>query len=159
MRLDGAGGQFLELSIVGYEFSSMNPAPFGFDHDANWLMIEGRAAEGDRGWTFRAPCLLTTELRELAAWFEAVADEWPDLEEIDFTEPNIAFKRMTTPPDPPVIQVTFSLEARPPWLSSRPVDYEPFTLNFPTTIELTRQVARDLQADLQQFPERYWRLQ
>jgi hypothetical protein len=155
MRLDGRGGRALELSIDGYQFPGMTPEPGDFDFDANWLVVKGRVNNGAREWTFRHPCLLTDEAHALAAWLEAVANDWRDLDGTDFTEPNLEFRRMSAPGDAPVVRVTLRLEARPPGAGD--VSEDDWDKHF-IDLELSRQAlmsaASDLRDQLKRYPQR-----
>jgi hypothetical protein len=150
----------LRLSIVGYEFPYavarlLGSAGSDFNHDANWLVVEGDATDGDRAWSFRDPCLLTADARELAAWLDAVADRRPDLDSLEFLEPNLAFSRSSSATDPPVVRVTFRLEARPPWMpDATEDDWDSAWLEFDMSPEALQRAASDLRTDLERFPER-----
>jgi hypothetical protein len=155
MHLEGDGGRLLDLSIVGYQFPSKSSGTLGFDHDANWLVVNGRVSDGTRSWSFQDPCLLTTEARELVAWLEAVADGWLELDTIDFTEPNLEFARVSAPADPPVIHVTFRLEAWPPWWNHvTEDDWDGVWLEFDSSREALAAAANDLKNEVHRYPER-----
>lgn len=101
MRLDGAEDRSLELTVAGYQFPDIGTpgsatGQDGFHYDANWLVIAGHVNDGQHSWTFRDPCLLTTEALELARWLDAAADVSTDLEAADFIEPNLDFRRVST---------------------------------------------------------------
>jgi hypothetical protein len=155
MRLDGRRGRALELTIDGYQFPGTSANGGGFDFDANWLIVRGRVNDGAREWTFRDPCLLTHEARELAAWLEAVATDWRDLDAIDFTEPNLEFRRTSAPGDAPVVRVTLRLEALPPWAED--VSEDDWDKHF-IDLELSREAlaiaASNLKDELERYPQR-----
>ena len=77
MRLISSDGAAVELKPISYEFPTTTSDRGGsFDHDANWLIIEGDVQTGDgRKWSFRDPCLLTTDAQQLAEWLEAAASK------------------------------------------------------------------------------------
>ncbi|MEX1171849.1 MAG: hypothetical protein WEG56_04460 [Chloroflexota bacterium] len=165
MRLEGRSRQILELHVVGYEFQGVAGRALlalgklgvlralGFDHDANWLMVQGHASDGEREWDFRAPCMLTTEAAELAEWLEEAARGSQDLGPTDFTEPNLEFRRTSAPPDPPVVRVTFRLEARPPWAPDITQDeWDGVWLEFETSPDDLRNAAAQLRAALDKYP-------
>jgi hypothetical protein len=155
MRLDGRAGRALELTIDGYQFPGMAAEPDGFDFDANWLIIRGRVSDGAREWTFRDPCLLTDEARELAAWLEAVATDWRDLDATDFIEPNLEFRRVSAPGDAPVIRVTLRLEARPPWTGDvSEDDWDKHFIELELSREALAAAASDLRDELKRYPKR-----
>lgn len=164
MRFAGPGGRAFECAPVGYEFWRMGRLGWwnsilrrrwpAFDHDANWLVIAVTASDGDRNWSFRHPCLLTTELQSLAAWFDAIADGNVDTDEIHFIEPNLAFRKVSDQRTGITIRVSFELEARPPW--RREDDWGSVWLEFPVTSQTLTAAADDVRDDLKRFPER-WR--
>lgn len=156
MRLDGPDGSSLELSVVRYEKPDVVPRHDGTDDDANWLVIAGTGNDGEREWRFQDPCLLTYELRHLIDWFEAVADDTTGRDAIGFLEPNISFRRISSPPDQRVIRVAFELESRPPWAAytREKDDWDTCSLEFPLTADALRTASRELRADLERFPER-----
>ena len=155
MHLEGSGGRVLELSIEGYQFGAIAAEAGGFDFDANWLVVAGRASDGTRDWSFRDPRLLTTEVRGLATWLDAVANEWRDLDPIDFIEPNLEFRRISAPAEPPVVRVAFRLEARPPWAAeAADEDEDGSWLEFEMSKEALDRAVRDLRNELRRYPER-----
>lgn len=155
MRLLGAGGRSLELSIKGYEFGGMTAEPGDFDFDANWLVVQGLANDGARPWSFRDPSLLTTDVRRLVAWLEAVADDRPEDEAIDFMEPNLEFRRVSPPGAQPVVRVIFRLESRPPWAPDvAEEDWDNAYLDFDTSPDALRVAANELRTELDRYPER-----
>jgi hypothetical protein len=153
MRLDGRGGRALELSIVGYQFPGFALRLPGFDHDANWLVVQGHANDGKRGWTFRDPCLLTTEAAELVAWLEAIVDGRAVIDPTNFTEPNLEFSLVSA--DPPVVRVTFRLESKPPWAAEvTDDDWDGTWLDFETSTEALAIAAANLKMDVERYPTR-----
>src|SRR6185312_7650655 len=88
MQLRGVDGQSVELHIVGYQFPHLATV----EYDSNWLRIEGQVHHPRGQWSFQDPCLLTYEVSRLADWLDALAQEKPDSDQIDFTEPNLSFR-------------------------------------------------------------------
>jgi hypothetical protein len=155
MRLAGPGGSYLELHVVGYQFPGRTPHPGDFDWDANWLIVDGRASDGERSWNFRDPCLLTIEGQELVVWLDAVAADRPGLDATNFTEPNLEFRRMSAPSEPPVVRVTLRLEARPPWATGvAEEDWDSTWLEFGAQHDDLRAAAAELRSELARYPRR-----
>jgi hypothetical protein len=68
MELKGSNGHVLRFEVMGYQF----PAEVGDD----WLMIRTVATLPGLGtWTVTDPSLETHDLRTLADWLEAVAEQ------------------------------------------------------------------------------------
>jgi hypothetical protein len=88
--------------------------------DDDWLMIHGevRTADG-RAWEFTDPCLTALEAAALTAWLQAAVgqDAGPATGPILFTEPNLAFLPGTGDGGHARIQVRFSHESLPGWLT------------------------------------------
>jgi hypothetical protein len=155
MRIDGGAAQYLELHLVGYEFQHAARQSDGFDWDANWLVVAGQASDGERAWSFRDPCLLTTDARRLVAWLELVADGSPQDDALDFLEPNLEFRRVSSPGDQPVVRVIFRLESAPPWAPDvAEEDWDNAYLDFETSPDALRAAANELRAELERYPER-----
>lgn len=155
MRLLGAGGSSLELSILGYQFPDLSGSRVLFDHDANWLAVLGQASDGERAWTFRDPCLLTTEARDLVVWLHAVADGRPTDDAIYFMEPNLEFRLVSPPGAQLVMRVIFRLESRPPWAADiTEEDWDSAWLDFDMSSADLRAAANELGSELARYPER-----
>ncbi|MGI5236567.1 WapI family immunity protein [Dactylosporangium sp. CA-139066] len=130
--LHSSDGASLALGLAAYQFPG-RPAsgPPGTDWDANWLIVGGavRTAAGDT-WTFRDPCLTTSEARSLARWLHAASAGPVEDELLHFTEPNVAWSQESYTPARVVIRVHFSLESRPHFAAGDIFDfYVPFTLS------------------------------
>lgn len=151
VRLTSTDGTVVELRPLRYQF----PAAAGagpHDWDANWLVIRGDVHLPDeRRWHFQDPCLTTWEAAELAGWLRCVAAgevearPFPADEEhlLAFTEPNLGFSLGATGEGTRQVRVHFSLEAAPPWPTSREADaelYEFFVVVSTTVGELTRAI-------------------
>jgi hypothetical protein len=160
VRLAGGDGVTIDLTVAGYQFPDIGRPGTdhgNYDYDANWLVIEGLVNDGRRQWSFRDPCLLTTEAAELARWLEAAANGSVDLEATNFTEPNLEFRRVSTPTERPVIRITFRLEARPPWAritGDADTDWDASWLDVGLSVGSLRKAAQGLRIDLEPFPER-----
>jgi sugar lactone lactonase YvrE len=108
MQLRGIDAQSVELHIAGYQF----PDLAAVEYDSNWLTIEGQVRHPRGRWSFRDPCLLTSEVSRLATWLDALAQGKPESDEIGFIEPNLSF-RVVRSAAFAVLRVYFELEARP----------------------------------------------
>jgi hypothetical protein len=137
--------------VVGYQFPKLTDRD-----DANWLVIEGRAHDGERSWSFRDPCLQTWDVQFLASWLEGLADRNEVEGEIDFTEPNLAFGRVEGSSKRTTIRVLFELEARPPWRPAQYTDddWRSVSIDISLSPRMLRAAAMDLRSMLRRFPER-----
>ena len=86
MILRQHGGPQIELAILNYQFRD------GADnwHDLNWLSVQVAVKSLGAHWKNVEPCLLTTEVRALAAWLRAAAVGRTD-GPLDFVEPELSF--------------------------------------------------------------------
>lgn len=151
MLLRSSDGAEVELSIVGYEFPDLSGLddPEDDEWDANWLVVEGRVRLPDgRRWSFREPCLVVDEARELGEWLGGVGGDT-----LVFTEPNLGFSREPGGSDRGEIRlrVTLSHESVPPWIERCAEGWVvPLTIE---PSELTA-AASDWTASLVAFPAR-----
>ncbi|KMM46157.1 hypothetical protein CWIS_06680 [Cellulomonas sp. A375-1] len=164
MRLTSSDGAWVELRPVRYQSGRGRPqADGGFDFDGNWVVIDGhvRTAEGVE-YSFRDPCLLTDDLREISGWLKAVADRrvpptpWPADEAslLAFTEPNIAFSVHADVGRDIRLRVHLSLEAGPPSRGSdRPGLYEYF-VDLSLTPDCLGTAAEAWDMEIAAFPRR-----
>jgi hypothetical protein len=120
VRLDGSDGNWISLTVLGYEFPDKHNDVF----DSNWLIIDGEVLHNGLHWTFQEPSLLAGEGLHLLSWLGQLADAeepitspdssdplWPDLY---FTEPNLAFSVASREDSLVVLRVHLSLESAPP---------------------------------------------
>jgi hypothetical protein len=90
------------------------------------------------------------------AWLEAVADDRPEDEAIDFMEPNLEFRRISPPGAQPVVRVIFRLESAPPWAPDvAEEDWDNAYVDFDTSPDALRVAADELRTELDRFPERW----
>ncbi len=115
-------GHFVELIVTGYQFGRGQSTGSDVDWDANWLMIRGKAWDGDHSWQFHDPCMTTWEARELATWLrglgnarpQTVAAAKPDESTLWLTEPNLTFAVDRASHGTSAVAVYFNAESRPP---------------------------------------------
>jgi len=108
MRLVSSDGNLVTLEVLGYEFGH------GPDwHDSNWLVVSGTVGDQHKSWSFRDPCLLTTEALNLADWFIRAADPSGTVDELDFFEPTLSMERLKASVEAIVIRVRLSPEVVP----------------------------------------------
>lgn len=144
MRLTNGNGDFLELSIDGYQF----PINVHDKHDANWLMIRGSASLDGRHWTFRDPMYLTWEVAELISWLEKIERREVIREWCAGLEPNLEWQHT----DGSKIRIHFQLEARPPWSQSDTTSDPSVTIDFPSEAGQLRPFIEKLKAELARIP-------
>jgi len=134
------------LGVAGYQFpEATDPA------DANWLMVTVSVHHPDGDWTFTDPCLTTTELAELAAWFHLVAQGERSLPILQFMEPCLSFGIRGG--ESPELEVQLSLESSPNW-ATPDMREAGITLDFPVTQECAREWAQGAFRLHQLFPPR-----
>ncbi len=140
----GVEDSWLELDIAGYQFPEITTG-----WDANWLMIEGRAAIHGSEWAFVDPCLLAQEVLQLAKWLESVGNPGQLSLACFFTEPNMDFQLNT----PGSIRINFSHECLPPWAAPR--EWGNYWIDLPITTGLL-EAAHNLRRQLALYPQRWF---
>jgi hypothetical protein len=101
-------GGWLRLRPLRYEFDA-EPA----DPVEDWLVVSVAAADHHgQTWQSESPCLTVAETIELADWLHGRVEA----DELEFIEPNVAFKQLEQSAGRHVLEVSFSHEALPPWL-------------------------------------------
>ena len=99
MRLVSSNGDSVTLRLDGYQFPASGGAERG-PTTPTGSSSQARSSHEGRSWTFRDPCLLTWEAREVGGWLRSVADGTRMPEPVHagsedgllaFTEPTIAF--------------------------------------------------------------------
>jgi hypothetical protein len=115
MEIASETGGWLRMRPLRYEFDE-EPG----DPTEDWLVVAVAAAGVDgHVWQAEVPCLTVAESIELADWLDGRVDA----DELDFIEPNVAFRRLPAEPgehraEPGehLLEVAFSHETLPPWL-------------------------------------------
>ena len=147
MRLFGKNGLSFDLVIDGYQFPELT----NDEHDSNWLFVRGEVRYSGGGWSFRAPCLETFEVRALAVWLDSIARGRPPAATCWFTEPHLAFEYQSDPE--PAVVIHFTHASAPPWQGSDE-RLPHFALSFDLVLNDLATAASDLRAFLATFPER-----
>ena len=81
------GQKQMTISIDSYQYKYMKSKADEFDYDANWLDVAVSYYDGEKEHKDLDPCLLTTELVELAEELEKVVAGEEDSYVSDFLEP------------------------------------------------------------------------
>lgn len=162
MKLTSGDGASVDLRPLAYQYPGIAAAG-EHDWDANWLVINGEVRLPDgRGWAFSDPCLTTWEARALGDWLRAVGTG--DVEPTDFggdgeerlavfTEPNVAVSLAERAGESAAVRVHFSLESRPPWLTSE-VDLYDFFVRLDLPLQALSAAVDDWDRELSSFPVR-----
>ncbi len=100
-----SGNNSLRLAIEGYQFPGSH-APY----DNEWLMITGDVSCAEGAWSFRDPCLMSSELSMLAD-FLSISEPKADTFAGPFLEPYVWFTRTAIDE----VKVNFWQLVAPPW--------------------------------------------
>jgi hypothetical protein len=149
MRLVGRDGA-LELTLVGYQFPHFATVPW----DSNWLNVRVRVQHPRGNWTAQDPCLLTSDVAELADWLDAVAARREEDAEHGFMEPNLLFRSGTDAEEHRFVRVYFELELRPTWAPFDGTPMEDLFLDFPAEPSQLANAAQSLREQLARYPQR-----
>ena len=149
VRLVGSCGDRLELTVVGYQFPTVEHDRW----DSNWLNIK-ISAKNDRGsWSATDASLLTDEVEDLAGWFEAIAERRQAATELEFTEPNLSFELIQA--DGRVrLRTWFELELRPRWAPWREFPARDLYVDLDADERDLLAAAESLRVQLREFPPR-----
>jgi len=172
MHLTSPEGSGFELAIVGYQFPEIEQSPY----DSNWLLVSIRVKHPRGSWETTGPFLRTTDVAQLATWFDAVALEAPMInretwiesgrpqlagfpnlrlfDSMEFLEPNLRFTLVERNPESAVVRVYFELEARPGWAASSAVGREDLYVDLRLSPSDLKSAAGSLRAYLTVFPDR-----
>ena len=144
MKLESQNGSCFELAIIGYQFPEIEGDRF----DSNWLLIKYSITNSKGTWTATDPCMLTSEVAELAIWLDKVSSGEKYQSEFAFMEPEIEFLCTQNETGEEVLRVYIHSEyAIPPTMVELWVE---FLLE---DIDLGS-VAKNLRRQLEKFPER-----
>ena len=172
MRLTGPDGHEFELTILGYEFPGIEQTP----GDSNWLMVNIRVKHPRGSWEATGPFLRTTEVAQLATWFDGVAVEAPMInretwiesgrpqvagfpnlrlfDSAEFLEPNLRFALVESTGENAVVRVYFELKARPPWSASVAAGQEDLYIDLRLSRSDLKSAAESLRTFLTAFLDR-----
>jgi hypothetical protein len=158
VRLIGADGYGVELTVAGYQF------PDHPDRRArrSWLMVEGSAYAPEGSWKFRWPALTPDDAVLVSEWLLMTAfGEMPAARPhelgapcdgcLHFAEPNIGFAVAEYTPDEIVLRIELDLEFRPPWWA-RPSAGDPYVIRTGLTAATLTQAAGDWDAEVAPYP-------
>jgi len=151
MRMTSSAGDFIDLSITGYQFGKAPTAPPG-GWDENWLNISGHVRCGGDSWTFHDPCMTTWEVKELLAWLKRAQHGIP--EPIEFTEPNLSFMALVEAAAVASIVVTLKGEAAHPSLSDEDRWNDGQQVALDMSSHSLASIIEAWERDVAQFPER-----
>jgi hypothetical protein len=139
-----------ELIIVGYQFPEIENEMY----DSNWLVISIKASVPRGSWTATHPSLLTWEVKRLAEWLRAVAENEPVEPEQHFIEPNLSFSIVGRSRDSITLGVYCGYESKPPWARTGTATLEDHQVVLKVTPDDLKSAAESLRAQLSRFPPR-----
>lgn len=136
----------LTLAVDGYKY----PGNKSQEYDNEWLMISGSVRCDDGEWTFRDPCLTSSELLYSASLLEKVAGP-TDTHVEPFIEPRLHFSRVA----PGRFRVAFRLECAPPGKLEEPVEGAPSGWGYPLVFDVSAELASDTAKGLREAAARF----
>jgi hypothetical protein len=145
MQIASETGGWLSMRPLRYEFDA-EPG----DPAEDWLVVSVVAAGRDgQSWQSEDPCLTVAESIELADWLHGRVDA----DELEFIEPNVAFRQLPAEPGRHLLEVAFSHENLPPWLPGTGLG-RVHRIRLEVTGEALSRAARDWTAEIAAFPPR-----
>ncbi|GAA4587372.1 hypothetical protein BJY16_008220 [Actinoplanes octamycinicus] len=145
MEIASENGGWLRMRPLRYEFDA-EPA----DPTEDWLVVSVAAADRNgHTWQAESPCLTVAETIELADWL----DGRTEAAELEFIEPNVAFRQLREEAGTHVLEVSFSHENLPPWLPGTGLD-RVHRIQLEVTTEALRRAAGAWTAEIAAFPPR-----
>jgi hypothetical protein len=149
-RLSGAGGAFVEFSVVGYQYPARAPLD-DHDYDANWLRIQFRVSDGKGIWSTVEPAWLTWDLPSLIQWLRVVASGIRPPEAWTVLEPLLSLDCLGAGPPARVIAI-LALELRSPDMRAAHADDQ--TIGLTPSAEELFAAAGAIQLGLEACPPR-----
>jgi len=161
MRFDCINNQFVELSILGYEFPEITDK--ADEWNRNWLFVHINVKSNEKQWNKTHPSITTFELKRLIDWFRNISENisvkysW-----IDFLEPNISFE-LTNNYDSNIKNIKIHLWAEfhpfvptcANYRTDSATDAVPdYCIEFNATNEQLKNYANELEIELKKYPER-----
>jgi hypothetical protein len=154
MRFECINNQFVELSILGYEFPQITD-----EGDSNWLLVhinvksyeKQRRKIKQRLWSKTDPAITTFELKWLIDWFNYISENKIEkYKRMDFTEPNMSFELLNDF-DSVVkrMKIIFMAEFNP--ISNVGAEY---SIELNATNKQLKRYAEELESELIKYPER-----
>ncbi len=144
MQIASETGGWLSMRPLRYEFEDEPDGPLD-----DWLVVSVAAADHHgHTWQAETPCLTVAEAITLAGWLR----ERPD-DELEFIEPDVAFRQLPADPGQHLLEVAFSHETLPPWLPGTGLG-RVHRIRLEVTPEMLRRAAGDWAAEIAAFPPR-----
>ena len=154
MRFECINNQFVELSILGYQFSEITD-----EWDSNWLLvhinvksyIKQRKKLEQIFWNKTDPAITTFELKWLICWFKNISENKVEkYKRMDFTEPNISFELLNDfDSNIKRMRINFMAEFNP--IFKMGTEY---SIELNATNKQLKKYAEELEIELNQYPER-----
>ncbi|KFN02364.1 PadR family transcriptional regulator [Bacillus clarus] len=132
----------LHLGVVKYQLENANNTC-----DRNWLMVKVKLSEENSVFETIDPCLETFELQYIIKWFQSLPN--PKYNELDFTEPNLAFEFMEEKEGTFHIVICLSHEIKSSWCKE---DEYSFVISM--TQDERENIIRSLEEQQRNFPKR-----
>ena len=143
----GVDNQIVDFQITNYEF----PKITNDEYDDNWLLIYLKVKSKLGNWQTIDPSLLTSEVKELIDWFNAlVQNKHPKYVNLSFIEPNLSFELLENVSDNSKFKIKFNLESKP---KSAKEDEEYYVDCIADKQELKR-IVEELEKELAKYPPR-----
>jgi hypothetical protein len=135
----------LDIRIARYEFPNASSDLYAL----NWLVIQLFVSDAKGSWVTESSCLLTSEVRHLADWFDQINDGDLRTKEISFLEPTIAFSIKDSAQEG-ILRVHLSTEVFPVWA----VGQDEYLIDFRMSEVDFQAASESLRKQLEKYPQR-----
>jgi hypothetical protein len=153
MEFNSSNGISFKLKIEGYQYPELLTEYW----DSNWLYINIVINHPKGNSTATDPSLTTFEIKQLSNWLEAVYHRTNKMSSCGFTEPYIEFEIIKNKRNQETLRIYLERKYLPTWGSSKGIGSKSFWIEFPTN-EINLLVAsKELQLQLENFPQRVFR--
>jgi hypothetical protein len=147
MRFECINDQFVEFSILGYQFPEITD---GDEWTRNWLLVHINVKSNEKQWDKTDPAITTFELKELIDWLINISEnKIEEYELLMFTEPNISFELINNiESNKKNIKIHLAAEFKPI------IDGQNYCIEFIATNDQLKNYVKELEIESKNYPER-----
>jgi hypothetical protein len=153
MEFNSSNGISFKLKIEGYQY----PELLNEYWDSNWLHINIAINHPKGNWMATDPSLTTFEIKRLSKWLEDVYHQTNKISSCGFTEPYIEFEIIKNKRSQNFLRIYLERMYLPTWGTSKGIGFKSFWIEFPLDEINLLDASKDLNLELESFPQRVFR--